>query len=448
MLSYSLYRVCSPADYNLWANSYGIIFITLLWIDGGLRKSIPRFAPLFAAQGTTRSFLYYLTLFQAIGLIITTPVVAYAFSKLQTSLAVTYQITIQVIMIFLLEGILSCIRLIYYSYFWHKSFNQKYLLLLTIETIIACILIITHAVPLIPTIFALKIFSCLILIIITLRDIPSIINDPAYQQTGTNGTHGSEKQFMIHTAAMWGSNAIKSLSERNVMMLLLSYLFSPEQANLFKVANDGAVVVYRTLIKTIGTTDTSLLAHSQIIGAGEVGLQRAFQKVSAKVAALCLPLLGLIGGMYTASYYYEYDHNVFTIIFILIISYVLEVAFSSYERVLEINFRYRYLAYAYVPYLLLILLPLFISTLLSLSLTHALSLITCIGLVNLLICIHSVRLVSTLLMVYFARRLYDLTWPVSLYICISRLALFYIVGIPIGLVLIYLGTPLRVFISR
>jgi hypothetical protein len=260
------------------------------------------------------------------------------------------------------------------------------------------------------------------------------MNDPAYQHIKIDDTHGSEKQCMIHTAAMWGSNAIKSLSERNVMMLLFTYLVGPQQANLFKVANDGAVVVYRTLIKTIGTTDTSLLAHSQIIGAGEVGLQKAFKKVSTKVAGLCIPLLGLIGGMYTSTYYYKYDHNVFNIIFILIISYVLEVAFSSYERVLEVNFRYRYLAYAYIPYLLFILL------LLALILTPTLiSRITCIGLVTLLICIHSVRLVSTLLMLCFARRLYDLPWPISLHACVTRIALFYLVGIPVGTILLYCG---------
>lgn len=468
ILSLSLYHVCTVSEYNLWANTYSIIFIMLLWIDGGLRKSAPRFAPLFAAEGKTRSFLEFITAFQIIALILTMPFVIIATQKLHTMLFVTDFLIPQVIMLFFLEGIISCIRLIYYSYFWHKSFNQIYVLLITLETIIACILIISKVTPLIPMIFFLKICTCIVLIMITALKIPSIINDPAYHNINMtiSTTKDTEYQCTMHTIAMWGSNAIKSLSERNVMLLLFTYLFGPEQANIFKLANDGAVIVYRTLVKTIGTTDTSLLAHSQILGVGEVGLQKAFKKVSTKVVGLCLPLLGLMAGIYSVTYLGIYDHNVFHIMFILIIGYVLEVAFSSYERVLEVNFRYRYLLYAYIPYIILISIPLlpFLTflkplltslSLLSLTLSTYISTpITCIGLTTLLLSIRSVRLVSALLMVCFARRLYALEWPVSFYACISRVTLFYIAGIPIGVFLLYMGrylvsccaTYMRVFL--
>lgn len=431
ILSYSLYYACTVSDYNLWANTHSIIFLMLLWIDGGLRKSIPRFAPLFSAEGVTQSFLWYLTLFQATALILAMPLIIVGASRLTASLGIIYYILPQILILFILEGIISTIRLIYYSYFWHKSFNQKYLLIFTIEILLSCAAILYGITPLIPAIFIIKIISCLVLIMVTARDIPSIIYDAAHDDgapgIASRGGHNLVEPFITHTGAMWASNAIKSLSERNVMLLLFTYIFGPQQANLFKVANDGAVVIYRTLIKTIGTTDTSLLAHSFVF-VGENGMQKAFKKLSAKVTALCLPLLGLIAGIYTVVSYYKYDHSVFHIIFILIISYVLEVTFSSYERVLEVNFRYRYLVYAYVPYLILLLSPLLI--------TSTLSRIACIGLVPLLICIHSVRLVSTFLMVCFARTLYNLEWPVSLRMCITRLLVSYVCGIPIGIVLI------------
>jgi hypothetical protein len=447
ILSYSLYHVCSATDYNFWANSYAIIFIMILWIDGGLRKSAPRFAPLFAVEGNTRSFVTFLIAFQTIALLVTAPLVIAGVKSLQSTLTMTSDYLWPILIIFFLEGITSCIRLIYHSYFWHKSYNQIYVLLLTLETIIACIFIIKGVTPLLPAIFILKIVTCIILIMLTARKIPFIINDPAYQHIPISNGKSSAQQCAIHTFAMWGSNAIKSLSERNVMMLSFTYLFGAEQANVFKIANDGAVIVYRTLMKTIGTTDTSLLAHSQIIEEGKVGLQKAFKKLSTKVIGLCIPLLGIIAGIYTVISWNVYDYDAFHIMFILIIGYVLEVAFSSYERVLEINFRYRYLVYAYIPYIILISLPILIPLLTPSTSTYTLTSITCIGLITLLLSIRFVRLVSALLMVYFARRLYHLEAPVAFRVWASRLVLFYIVGIPIGVALLHIGRSVVSFVS-
>lgn len=445
ILSYSLYQVCSTTDYNFWANSYAIIYIMILWIDGGLRKSAPRFAPIFAAEGNTRSFLKFLIAFQTIALMLTTPLMIIGVRSLQTKLAMPPYYLWPILIIFFFEGINSCIRLIYHSYFWHKTYNQICVILLTLETIIAGFFIIKGVTPLIPAIFALKITNCLILIIVSARKVPSIINDPAYQKIPLKSSKHTARQCAIHTIAMWGSNAIKSLSERNAMMLLFTYAFGPEQANIFKIANDGAVIVYRTLMKTIGTTDTSLLAHSQIIEKGEIGLQKAFKKLSTKVVGLCIPLLGIIAGIYSVIAWNLYDHDVFHIMFIVIIGYVLEVSFSSYERVLENNFRYRYLAYAYVPYIIIILTPPFF--ILTISTYSSITSITCIGLITLLLSIRFVRLVSALLMVYFAGRLYHLEEPVAFRVWTSRLVHSYIVGIPIGVALLCLGRSVMSLVS-
>lgn len=447
VVSYILFRICSAADYNLWANAQGLIFITLLWIDGGLRKSIPRFAPIFASNHTTPTFIKYITAFQLVALILAAPLIMMGSSKLLTTLNLSYPVAPYILILFILEGIISLIRLIYHSYFWHKVFNETYLSMITIETVITLIIISLNITPLIPSLLLTKIISNVILISMTARHIPAIMRDPAYKDIKANGITDPTSEFITHTAAMWGSNAIKSISERNGLMPIFTSIFGPEQANLFKVANDGAVVVYRTLIKTIGTTDTSLLAHSKVIGAGEVGLQKAFKKVSTKVAGLCIPVLGIIGGIYSSMYEFLYDHVVFHIIFILIGGYVIEVALSSYERVLEINFRYRYLVYAYIPYILIltfILIPLLtltplisiipistLSLILSLGLTP--TRITSIGLVPLLVCMHSVRLVSSLLMAYYARGLYGLSFPFTLRECFIRFILFFVAGAFIGI---------------
>ena len=67
--------------------------------------------------------------------------------------------------------------------------------------------------------------------------------------------------FIKHSLIMWANNNLKSLSERNFLVPFFTHIFGPGPANLFKVANDGALLFYRIAIKTIGTTDTSLLAH-------------------------------------------------------------------------------------------------------------------------------------------------------------------------------------------
>lgn len=107
ILSYSLYHVCSTTEYNFWANTYAIIFIMVLWIDGGLRKSAPRFAPLFAVEGNTRSFLTFLIGFQTIALILTAPLLVIAIRSLKTTLAMTDDYLWPILMIFFLEGINS-----------------------------------------------------------------------------------------------------------------------------------------------------------------------------------------------------------------------------------------------------------------------------------------------------------------------------------------------------
>src|SRR5581483_10932205 len=69
-----LYRSLSVADFSTWANITSIIFLMLLWIDCGFRKSIPRFCPEFSRDKLLhKRFITYLILFYSTLLMISVP---------------------------------------------------------------------------------------------------------------------------------------------------------------------------------------------------------------------------------------------------------------------------------------------------------------------------------------------------------------------------------------
>ena len=48
--TFLLYRFLSPSDFSTWATTNSALFLLLLWLDLGLRKSIPRYAPFFRSN--------------------------------------------------------------------------------------------------------------------------------------------------------------------------------------------------------------------------------------------------------------------------------------------------------------------------------------------------------------------------------------------------------------
>jgi hypothetical protein len=142
---------------------------------------------------------------------------------------------------------------------------------------------------------------------------------------------------------MWANNTVKSLSERNFMLPLLTYTLGPTSANMYKVANDGALLLYRSVFKTIGSTDTALLSQIKT-GIDHEDMRTVFfEKISKTIILLCAVSLtiGLSISQFISSY--SIKPSLLQIFSLLLISYILEILLSPYERILEVDQRYKQL---------------------------------------------------------------------------------------------------------
>lgn len=110
------------------------------------------------------------------------------------------------------------------------------------------------------------------------------------------------------------------------MIPLLTIVFGPSQANLFKIAKmmDGALLFHRTVIKTIGITDTALLLHVQQLAQAKKLMPIAFTKIMTGLVALCLPLSGIL--LFAVAFHHKVfgDECAFQLFFILMIGYLIE----------------------------------------------------------------------------------------------------------------------------
>jgi hypothetical protein len=211
-------------------------------------------------------------------------------------------------------------------------------------------------------------------------------------------------EFIQHTTIMWINNNLKSLSERNFLVPFFTHTIGPAYANIFKVANDAALLFYRIAIKTIGTTDTALLAHVHARKDGYEVMPIAFKKLTTKVITICLPLLGIILLISLQTNHWFHNIFIFHAFIIMALCYIAEVLLLPYERILEIKQNYFLLCIAYVPY----------SIMLILLFTKQLALH--FGLLGTVLLIHGVRLVSLLIMAVLARYHHMVIFPLHFFI--------------------------------
>ena len=428
-----LYNKLDSDLFSTFANLNSIIFLLLLWLDFGFQKAIPRFCPEYAkSKGTLNTFLKTILIFKIGTLCAAIPVyllLAHGLSytlQLQAYSSFFYAGAILV----LTEGLISVVRLIYHAYFLQKIFNSLNVFALLVEMglSILSIIMIHNSYILLTALLTSKIIGSFLLLALAWYKAPTI-----YQQVNQDIPVPNQlnKQFVMHAGIMWFNNNIKSLTERNFLLPLFTFIFGPITANMFKVANDGALLFYRIVLKTIGTTDTALFSHVLVMGEQNETWQIAFKKLATKIAALVLPLAGIIYVIYTNNLFIEYNPYVFRPFLIITICLLFEVLFSPYERVLEVNRCYWLLACAYAPYLIMVI------TLLTTNI------MTSIGLLNSLLLIHGVRLVSTLIMVFITRIRYGLRYPVyfALLITMSMYGVIHIGTYSYKVISPYLNVP-------
>jgi len=387
LLSFILFNRLTTADFSCWANVNSIVFLLLLWLDFGFRKSVPRYSPEFLKdKQANKKFVTAIILFQSFVLISSVPL-------LQFLIKIVIQnpgpaITVLASMLLLTEGIGAILRLIYHSYFLHKQFNLLAIILMISEMGINMILIYTinQSSCLITAIIINKIVIGAIMGIGSSIMLIGIIPSPI--TTTKINTRQITKKFIKHSAIMWVNNNLKSLSERNFFIPFITYTLGPVIANSFKLANDAALLFYRIVIKTIGTTDTLLLAHIVTLKQKRL-MQFAFTKLITKVINLCLPLLGIVLFLAMKGSIPMQNPFVFHAFLIMVTGYLIETMFLPYERILEVNNNYKLLILSYVPYIIML-----ISVFSGISIPF-------FGLLGSILLIHSVRLVSLSIIVYF-----------------------------------------------
>jgi hypothetical protein len=416
IVTFCLFRHLTTEHFAVWANIYSIIYLVLLWADFGFRKSLPRYCPEFSRNTSAiKRFIRGIILFQTIVLTCATPLIIVASYKL-TSIFDISSITIfsAIPAIFAIEGLVSIVRLIYHSHFWQKSFNLLYSIVITGEALTNMFFIfsINKSQTLLKTILLTKLLAGLIIIIGSIIMLFWFYKGNEHEKTDTIDYDHTMKGFIKHSTAMWGNTILKSLSERNFLLPLLTIIAGAESASIFKLAHDGALLFQRIVLKTIGTTDTSLLAYVNALPDEKKLTNIAFRKLATKIATLCLPLLGvlvLIIGFVSDQVKSSWGFRLFCI---LTINYLLESMLLPFERLLEVKRTYIYLAGVYGCYVLMI------SILLSILAK------SWIGLSVFVLLLCGVRLVCLLLMAWAGSVLFNVSAPFSTYGFIARRTLF------------------------
>ena len=391
LLSFMLFNTLTTTDFSCWANINSTVFLLLLWLDFGFRKSVPRYSPEFVKDSqANKKFISAIILFQSLVLVSSIPLLQF-FLKIiiQTLNQPKTPVIILGSMLFITEGIIAILRLIYHSYFLHKQFNLLAIIFMIIEMVINITLIytISQSSILLTVILINKIIVNTIIGIISSIMLVKIIPSPIATPTKIN-IHQITRKFIKHSAIMWINNNLKSLSERNFFIPFITYTMGPVLANSFKIANDAALLFYRIVIKTIGTTDTLLLAHIVTLKQKKL-MQFAFTKLTTKVTRLCLPLLGIVLFLAIKGNTSTQNPFVFHLFIIMAIGYLIETMFLPYERILEVNNKYKYLALAYIPYVVML-----ISIFSGITMPF-------FGLLGSIMIVHSVRLVSLSMIIYF-----------------------------------------------
>ena len=415
--SFLLYRTLTTIDFATWANLNSITYLLLLWIDFGLRKSIPRYAPEFAQSPTaTHAFTRAIILFQFTTLCLAAPFFLYVITRMLT---ITNPYTLVVAgCLFVTSGLTALMRLMYHAHFLNKQFNLlATVAMLTQTTIdITIITILNSSTAIVIGVLTTKIISNCIIIAGSIGMHRTLHNNSNPQEQAID-MHSTSRAFIKHSAIMWLNNNLKSISERNFLVPLLTHTIGPAQANMFKIANDAALLFYRIVIKTIDTADTTLLAHIEV-GKWQELMADAFKKVTTKIATLCFPLLGVVVLIGMQSLKNGSSNTIVFQAFILMaLAYLVETIFIPYERVLEVKRNYGYLAIAYIPYIVVLIILLLLSDIPSIGLVYSIGII------------HSVRLVSLALMIYFARAQYKIHFPLSYVIKVAGISF---IGLCVG----------------
>jgi hypothetical protein len=396
-----LYSQATASTFALWSSLNSVIYLILLWTDFGLRKSIARYMPEFIAN----SFSYHqwlapaLTL-QTAAIIGAIPILIYTINITISSLYISKHIEFYYaacIALFITQAYTNCIRHIFHAQFKNKWFNTRTIAITTAEIIASCIVAYHNPPQIVAALMFIKVLGGILLSVIGMRELHKNIIHNNDHQTVTDKY--DMKPFIRHSFIMWATTALKSLSERNAITLITMYIYGPIYANGIKIAQEGSLLLYRTIIKTIGSADTAFLSHAQ--NKDKACIDSAVTNITTKIVGLCVPLLGLVGVCFFQKISFIYEPYVFHTFIILSISYLIETMFMGYERMLEVKLDYMCLTIAYCTYAFL------------LACVYFYSIRSSIGSLMFITLIQIVRLVSVFIIFLYTRIKYHIRFPIK-----------------------------------
>ena len=397
-LTFVLYRQLPSLYFSQWATANSLIFLLLLWLNCGFKKSIPRFAPVFSKNNDFhRKFISLLIMVKVIILLFGIPLLVGIVTWLTPHLIFLPLI----IGIFISEGLCSLLLLIYHAHFWQKQFNLIQALFLVLEmcinfTYLFCV--DTTPTQIVSFLFITKLVGNTGVCLLSLGLLPALYRNTLIVSHEVLDKQKIVRAFIKHSLYMWVTVILQSLSERNFLFPFITAAQGPIIANMFKVIHDAAIFFQRIAVQTIGVADTALLSYIEVTDNRLSELRSAFTSIFKTVFLLCIPL-GCLGMFLFFKNHAEVPTPSLLLFLIVASGSALEIVLSPYARVLEVKFRYKEIFLSYAPYTFCYAL------LIILYAANTISLLCFIA------AAHSARMVGALSMVYFAKKDFQVPFP-------------------------------------
>lgn len=355
ILTFVLYKQFTTTEFAVWTGISSIVYLISVWADMGMRKTIPTYFPLLQ-EGIRRKYVFLTIALYTVALCCACPIVVLIVHiyTYKVGLPMNNSLFFASSLLFFGHSLEMLIQTIFHAYLWHKTFNTllAFFQTLYMTLVLSAVLMLPPSLEMVTYIIIGKGIASLvctsICFYILKKRLPAAVSTQTLSPSMLN-------DFLHHASLMWSATICKSFSERNITVPFVTFCLGPALGNLFKVAQDAALLFQRLIFRTIGSTDTSLFAYlksTHSIKDSQYIFQQAFSQLTTKLAYLTLPLIGLIWFMQcqvSGSHTQNYGFQLF---FILSIGLLLELLLTPFERMLEVQCNYRDLIYVYIFYLM------------------------------------------------------------------------------------------------
>ncbi len=437
LISFLLFRTLTPIEFSTWANVFSIVFILVLWADFGFSRSVPQYALEFAKNHQAKTtFMRNILIFKFFAALIINLLFILFSAKLATMLGLISHMMFFHIgcLIFFIESIKSLVRLLFHSYFWQKQFNFIESIIVTITTVILFIVLVSapNGTYILKAVFIQQIVASMLVIIFASFLFSSLIADKDYQGTEKLNMKQLIADFIAQSGVIWSLITINSITERNFLIPLFTYTVGHRLAAIFKVANDAALFFQLFVIRTIGTTGTSLFSHLQSKQVTTHSPHRLlgdiFTLLTKRILWLTMPLLGLLFMLYLRTIVpytpgiFSEPQLLFTSFLMLTSLYLVQLFFFAYDRLLEVKRHYKALFISMIAYLPIPLSFFFIAKLPIADHPSAILLI--------ILVIHGLRSVGHVIRIIYTHMHYDLSFPLKFaaLLCLTSLGSAFLIS--------------------